>query len=350
MDTLTHALSGALLGRAIAPSQAKSVSTRDSVALGFFAGAIPDIDVVFSVISPLAYLQYHRGITHSFLLLPLWAWAVAFVWSRVRRNVDGFKAYFVISVLAIGIHILGDLITSFGTLVLSPFSDRRFEWGTTFIIDLWFSGIILAGLVGSWLMRRSRVPAVAGLLVLASYVSYQWAQQQEAVQVGENYAREQGLDDYRVVALPRPVSPFNWMVVVEQPRTYHYAFVNLRRERALAVAPDDGFVRRLDAAYVPAATAKWERVLRFGTGEVVALAEQVWQQPNFAFFRWFAALPVIAELDRGNPSTCVWFRDLRFLTPGRPVWPFVYGMCRIEGGDWKAYQRTDDGGRIALYP
>ena len=43
-------------------------------------------------------------------------------------------------------------------------------------------------------------------------------------------------------------------------------------------------------------------------------------------------------VDRGNPSTCVWFQDLRFFTPGRAVWPFRYGMCR-EGGDrWRPYR------------
>jgi inner membrane protein len=324
------------------------VSARDCVALGFLAGAFPDADVVFSVLSPLAYLQYHRGITHSLLLLPLWALGVAWLWSRLRRNVAGFTSYFIVTALALFIHILGDLITSFGTLVLSPFSNRRFEWGTTFIIDLWLSGIVLAGLLASWLVRRSRVPAVVGLLALAAYVSFQWAQLHEAERVGEQYAREQGFDDYRVVALPRPVSPFNWMVVIEQPQTYHYAFVNLRRHSALTVAPDDGFIRRLDSAYVPTASAQWERVFKFGAGATLAVVDEAWQQPSFWFFRWFAALPMLAEVEQGNPSTCVWFKDLRFLTPGRAGWPFVYGMCRSEGGEWKAYQRTDDGGRLAL--
>ena len=30
-------------------------------------------------------------------------------------------------------------------MILAPFSDWRAAIGTTFIIDLWFSGIILAG-------------------------------------------------------------------------------------------------------------------------------------------------------------------------------------------------------------
>ena len=49
---------------------------------------------------------------------------------------------------AIFVHILGDLITQFGTMILAPFSDQRFGWGTTFIIDLPFTGIILAVKLG----------------------------------------------------------------------------------------------------------------------------------------------------------------------------------------------------------
>jgi len=47
--------------------------------------------------------------------------------------------------LSIGAHIAGDVITSYGTMLLAPLSDWRAAIGTTFIIDLWFSGIIVAG-------------------------------------------------------------------------------------------------------------------------------------------------------------------------------------------------------------
>lgn len=350
MDTLTHALSGALLARAVAPRGAASVTTRDCVALGFFAAAFPDADVVFSLASPLAYLYHHRGITHSVLMLPLWAFAIAWIWSRLRRNRDGLRAYFIVSALAIGIHILGDLITSFGTIIFAPFSRERFEWGTTFIIDLWFSGIIVAGLLVTSLLRRSRLPAVAALVVLCGYVGFQWLQKEEAVAVGERYARAHGLQGYEVSALPRPVSPFNWMVIVREQASYHYAFVNLRRERARTAAPDAGLIERLDAVYQPAAAADWTRTARFGDAATAALAEQAWQQPQFEFFRWFAAYPVVSKVEHGNPSSCVWFRDLRFLTPGRNNWPFNYGLCRGEAGAWQAYESGDAGEKRALHP
>jgi len=350
LDTFTHALSGALLGRAIAPGASASVSRGDCVLLGFVAAAFPDSDVVFSLVSPLAYLHHHRGITHSFIALPLFALLLAWIWSRLRRNPAGFKTYFVVSALAIGIHILGDLITSFGTMVFAPLSQVRHDWGTTFILDPWLSGIIVAGLLASWALRRSRVPAIAALLFLCGYVSFQWMQQQQAVEVGEYYAREQGFDDVTVKALPRPVSPFNWMVIVAQRDFYHYAFVNLRRDRALTPGPQAGLIERLDSAYLPVASARWQKTLRLGVGEERALAEQVWTHPDFGFFRWFSAFPVLATVERGNPSVCVWFQDLRFLTPGRSTWPFRYGMCRNAAEPWIAYQAGDDGRHIKLQP
>ncbi|MEX0638494.1 MAG: metal-dependent hydrolase, partial [Burkholderiales bacterium] len=73
MDTLTHALSGALLARATAPKDAPPRSIPRRVAAGFFAAAAPDLDFVLAFVSPLVYLEQHRGPTHSVILLPLWA-------------------------------------------------------------------------------------------------------------------------------------------------------------------------------------------------------------------------------------------------------------------------------------
>lgn len=348
MDTLTHALSGALLARAVVPQANATAKRRDCMLLGFLAAAFPDADVVFSLASPLAYLYHHRGITHSIVMLPLWALGLAWIWSRLKRNPAGFKAYLIVSAAALAIHILGDVITSFGTMVFAPLSDVRVQWDTTFIIDLWFSGIILAGLLVSASFPTSRVPAIASLLLLCGYVSFQWLQQQQAVDVGEQYAMERGLREAKVSALPRPVSPFNWMVVVTEQDRYHYAFVNLRRENPISAGPDAGFIRRLDSAYWPAQSARWQVATRFGEGDERILSEQAWQHAEFSFFRWFSAYPVFAALERGNPADCVWFQDLRFLTPGRASWPFRYGMCRSAGDDWRAYQPGAAGQRIRL--
>ena len=159
MDTLTHALSGALLARATAPKDAPPRSTPRRVAAGFFAAAAPDLDFVVGFVGPVEYLLHHRGVTHSIVLLPLWALLLSWILSGILREPRGWRALYGVTALSLGAHIAGDVITSFGTIVLAPLSDWRAGIGTTFIIDLWFSGIILAGLAASALLYRSRVPA-----------------------------------------------------------------------------------------------------------------------------------------------------------------------------------------------
>ena len=348
MDTLTHALSGALLARAAMPARPAHTTRADCMALGFLAAAFPDADVVLSYLSPLAYLYHHRGVTHSLLLIPLWALALAWLWSRLRRRREAFGSYLVVAAAGIGIHILGDLITSFGTMIFAPLSDRRVAWDTTFIIDLWLSGIVVAGLVASALFRGARAPALLGLACACGYVGFQWIQRERAIEVGEAHARAQGFERASVSALPRPVSPFNWMIIVDAAGTYRYSFVNLRRSQPRPVREDDGFIARLDAPYRPVALAQWQAVPKLGDAADRSLAEQAFNEPAFGFFRWFAAYPVLASIERGNPSECVWFQDLRFLTPGRDGWPFRYGMCREDGAAWQPYQALAPGRSIVL--
>ena len=89
MDTLTHALSGALLARATARADAPPRSMPRRIAAGFFACAFPDIDFVVSFFGPIEYLTHHRGATHSILLLPFWALVVAWLLAYILREPRG---------------------------------------------------------------------------------------------------------------------------------------------------------------------------------------------------------------------------------------------------------------------
>jgi len=351
MDTLTHALSGALLARVAAPAQADETKLPlgRRLFIGFLAAAAPDLDFVISYIGPVEYLLHHRGATHSLLLLPLWAYLLARLCAVMWRRDRPWRAYFGVIALGLGIHIAGDWITSFGTMVFTPLSDARVGIGTTFIIDLWFTGIILAGLVASTVWRASPLPAIAGLAALCGYIAFQGVLHQRAVDWGEAYARASGLAAAEVTAQPRPVSPLNWMVVVRTGEEVRYSFVNLARREPLRPAPDAGFIERLDAAYLPLAQAQWVRGTRFGSSDTErAIAREAWSQPRFAFYRWFAEEPVLLRVESGNPSTCAWFQDLRFVTPGRDTWPFRYGMCRDGGGAWRLFQLAGED-RVAVW-
>lgn len=357
MDTLTHALSGALVGRVLARSRPVSAAAKAAlpapppvwqmVVAGTVAATFPDMDFVLGWVSELTYLRGHRGVTHSLILLPLWglmiAWLLARFWQRGGRPGTGWRGFYLVVCSALFVHILGDLITQFGTMILSPFSDQRFGWGTTFIIDLPFTGLILAGLLGSALWRSSRVPALLALVALTGWVGVQAVGRGEAIEAAHAYARTNNIQVVAVDAAPRPASPFNWTAIVFDGERYHYAHINTRRSAALIATADDHFIRRFSAPYLPVAMAQWQVAERFGNGDGRALAQKVWQAEDFAFFRWFAMFPVLDHVERdASGQVCAAFRDLRFVTPGRDNIPFRYGLCGGEGG-WRLFERELDG-------
>jgi len=331
-----------LLARATAPKDLPPRALPRRVAAGFFACAAPDLDFVIGFVGPVEYLLNHRGATHSLLLAPLWAVAVSWILAKILREPDGktagWKALYGVCLLGIGAHIAGDWITSFGTMVLAPLSNVRAGIGTTFIIDLWFSGVILAGLLGSVFFFRSRIPSCVAVVALVGYVSFQAVLKQQAIDFGLQYAQSRGIAGADVTAHPRPVSPFNWTVFVSDERAHHYAHVNLVRDAPREFRPGDGFVAKLDAAYRPLAMAQWEARDRYGEGE---LGRSAWDSPALGFLRWFAERPAFDGASANPP--CVWFIDLRFVNPGRDWVPFRFGACREDsrsapGLPWRAYE------------
>lgn len=330
MDTLTHALSGALFARATARRDAPPRSLPRRIAAGFFACAAPDLDFVAGFFGPVAYLENHRGVTHSLVMLPLWAWLLSWALATILRDPRGWRALYGVCALGLGLHIAGDVITSYGTMVLAPLSDWRAGIGTTFIIDLWFSGIIVAGLAASLALRRSRAPALAACAVLVGYVGFQYLVKQRAIDFGERWALSHGLRGAVVSAEPRPVSLFNWTVFVSDADAHRFTHMNVVREKPLVAGPDAGFIARLDAVYAPASSARWETRSRYGEGAIVPVAREAWNSPAMAPYRWFAGQPAFDGVTGG--SVCVWFVDLRFLTPGRATMPFRYGACQDAGG------------------
>lgn len=238
MDTLTHALSGALLARAVTPSRVEpgTPGINGRMAAGFVAGAFPDIDFAMRAVDTLWYLSaVHQGATHSLVLLPLWAFVVA--WAFGRFSGHGWRPWFLPAALGIAIHIVGDLITAYGTMILFPFSDWRPALSLSYVVDPYFTAIIVAGLVAAFYRPGwGRAAGVAGLLGLAAYVGLQGVLQQRAIGLGEAYAEALGLGEAPVQALPQPFSPGHWTVVVSEDGVHHAAWVRVLPGRSLVEA------------------------------------------------------------------------------------------------------------------
>ena len=174
MDTITHGIVGALIGKAffadIPPPEVPSPSwpeprrTASRVAIGAATmGAIFfDIDVFAGPLANngLAMLTWHRSITHSVVLLPLWAVALALLSSAVTRRLrwssPSFAVFVSIYAVTMASHVFLDLITSFGTMVWSPLDDARPAWDWVFIIDLTLTSAALVPQLAAWAFRHPR--------------------------------------------------------------------------------------------------------------------------------------------------------------------------------------------------
>jgi inner membrane protein len=168
MDTVTHALIGAVLYRSIRTEHLSKAEKRALLFTSLAGSELPDIDVVSQLWDTGGqYLMWHRGITHSVFLVPVWAallTAAARLWWRVAD-----KRIFPLAMLAVFVHITTDIFNPWGTGYWEPFSRERVAIGTVPIIDLVMWAIILAGYLisrfGRW-PRHLVFRAAACLLVL----------------------------------------------------------------------------------------------------------------------------------------------------------------------------------------
>jgi len=167
---------------------------------------------------------------------------------------------------------------------------------------------------------------VAGCALLAGYVGFQYLQKEKATEFGERYARDRGLRDASVNVQPRRLSPFNWTVFGLRRRSAPLRPRQSGARGAACLSRGDGFVAMLDSAYEPLSAARWETRTRFGEGASRGLARKRGTRARWRSTGWFADLPAYDGVSGG--STCVWFIDLRFTTPGRGTLPFRYGACR----------------------
>src|SRR6202163_527671 len=173
MDTITHGIAGALLGKAVFRGDVmfsrKPVNRARIVTWSLMLGAIfPDSDVFRDMVSrnDLLVLTWHRSVTHSLVCLPLFAIALAALtrWFVRWRKWDAPSFAALTGIYAIGIlsHILLDLVTSFGTMIWSPLKWSRPAWDLIFIIDFSFTAILLVPQVLHALSdRREGVPGRA---------------------------------------------------------------------------------------------------------------------------------------------------------------------------------------------
>ena len=161
MDTITHGIAGALIGKALFKGDdmlaVRAMNRARIVTWALMLGAIfPDSDILRDIFSnnPLLIMTWHRSVTHSLVCLPAWALLLAGITRGIARwrkwDSPSFLALTGLYAAGILSHILLDLATTFGTMIWSPISWARPAWDILFIVDFTLTGILLIPQLLAW--------------------------------------------------------------------------------------------------------------------------------------------------------------------------------------------------------
>ncbi|MGH9703349.1 MAG: metal-dependent hydrolase [Candidatus Acidiferrales bacterium] len=176
MDTITHLVSGGLLGKAYFSNDRDNFQGRVSILAVTFGSVFPDSDILIEAFSrdPLAIAKIHRGFTHSFIGLPifaaLFAWLTRWGLRKWGRDCPSTGLLFLAYAVGIASHIVLDGMTSFGTRMWMPISNARVAWDLLFIVDFGFSAILLVPQIAAWVYsgREKAVSKAIGMWALCS--------------------------------------------------------------------------------------------------------------------------------------------------------------------------------------
>ena len=300
MDTITHGIAGSVFGRSLSDRP----GARAALVVGAVAAMLPDFDFLY-IGSRLDYLREHRGWTHSFLVMPFLALAVALAARLVVRRAR-LPTLWLFAAVGVTSHILFDWITSFGTMFWTPASRTRYSLDWVFILDPWFTGIVLASLIGALVFReRARRIAALGSIALAAYIGMC------AVLHARALAAWKRLDTpppgATVAVLPQFLSPFRWLGLTEGQDEVHAAFFD--------VGP---FAQGVDSPRPP---ERW--------GEVLASLRDYYPPPDRAKIRRFERPPDSPALEaaRALPDIGVYLAFARF--PLETVYPTRDGGAEV---------------------
>jgi inner membrane protein len=219
VDTVTHTLFGLGLYQAAKKDEA---TKREKYALLFttiVGSQIPDIDIVSQLWDQEGmYQMWHRGITHSIFLVPVWAILIYFFVMIFFKVKD--RSYFFIGMIAVSIHNTSDVFNAWGTGYLEPFSSIRLTLGTIPIIDFVIWAIFLVAFLLKYFTR----------LATNKIFRYAWA----AIALHVIIQTSQGLyilndvrADYEDVTLSADFIPWQYTVIGKNGHEVDIALANL---------------------------------------------------------------------------------------------------------------------------
>lgn len=178
MDPITHGLFGTITTQSFAIKKLQKYCWL----VGFLAAMAPDLDIfIRSSKNPLLLYFYHRHFSHSLLFIPMGGLIVGLFCLLIAPKLRLIWPWVVFTaIIAYGTHGPLDSLTSYGTLLLWPFSYKRISWDLFSIIDPVVTLILLGGALFASQQNR-RLPAVIALLLSLFYLSFAFLQHHRAI-------------------------------------------------------------------------------------------------------------------------------------------------------------------------
>lgn len=284
MDPFTQGLVGATATQVFA----KRRDVAAAALLGWFSGMAADLDVLIkSDTDPLLALEYHRQFTHSLIFIPvgglLCAAVMYLLWSRNRFS---FKQTYLFCLLGYATHAVLDACTTYGTLLLWPFSNARVAWNSVSVVDPLFTLPLLLWLLFA-IARRSRGWAWIAVVYAFSYLGLGVVQNQRALQVATAIAASRGHQPVELGVKPSFANIIVWKSVYEYQGKYYVDAIRVATQPSV---------------YTGSSTEKLDLNKHFSW---LDLSSQ--QAVDVERFRWFSN--DYLGIDPGNPERII---DIRY--------------------------------------
>jgi inner membrane protein len=232
MDSLTQIALGSAVAALIAPAHHR----RAALAAGAALGTLPDLDIIplsLSGIDAVDFVTWHRGPSHSLLVLGCAGWLLWLVLRRVWAPVrEAPGRWFWAIEMALLTHPLLDAFTVYGTQLFWPLPWRPVMWASVFIIDPAYTIPLLAACVAAWWLRSRRSATwclLVGLCISTGYLGWSLAAKALVERAAQQALVAKSLQDAPRFSVPMPFNTLLWRVVVITPEGF------LEGERSLVV-------------------------------------------------------------------------------------------------------------------
>jgi inner membrane protein len=202
MFNSTHTLVGLAIARTAAGN-----GVRRAAVIAAIASNLPDIEIVTGFFGTPAYIEFHRGITHTLIGVPVLALLLA---GAVHFFSGNFRKTYVLALIVMATHPLLDYANTYGLRPFLPFDGKWYYGDILFIFDPYIDAILLlAIIVGRFVQKRGRAAAWASIILVVAYVGGRVELHEMAKSRMQAFvARTPAAGKWAV--FPRMLDPFTW--------------------------------------------------------------------------------------------------------------------------------------------